>query len=603
MGSGLITRDFRGAQPHNPIEFRLSFVVVLIQEAGRFLVWGQSGADGPIHGGRAILAHFAYEMRLGGRHMVFSRGTGVSRLAWTVVIATLLAALLPLIEVAAEIQNVEVGGELRIRGRWYRNVYNSGDQFGRVQRQTRIPDFFLQGRPIGFRGVSSVFGWNSRDNDWKRLESTVKLNVSADFTHDVSAFIEFYDFYVWGTDFRENYITGAPRAQGPAGGVQLHQAYVDIDELLGQPLRLRIGRQEMKYGKGWLVTDMMTPSQYRSFDGLRLTYNTDLVTLDAFYSKLADTGVAEQDGDVDFYGVYGTYSGLEYIDLSAYWFYIRDARRIADTNFPWFVEWVEDLFGLDDYGRTYMHTVGIRANGGYGGWDYDLELAYQFGDAHQVGAMFPTIGGLYGDNRAKYDSWAAELTVGYTFRDVAWTPRFSLQGVYFEGDDNRGLSFWEWANPFYRPQASVSFNRLFSDKNYLVNCNDNGDLSNFYALFANIDVRPTDKIALHFHVAKGWVDKPFDFPVTFDVGRFRIPIAPDLAFWTRKGSNDIGTELAAFIRYDYSDDLWFLLYGNYLFTGKGYAEGAFLKNYGLDFTGGSARDDASYVFWMAVLNF
>ena len=51
----------------------------------------------------------------------------------------------------AELQNVEVGGEIRIRVRHWNNVY-----VGTINgpRQIRIPDFFVPRRPIGM-------AWNS----------------------------------------------------------------------------------------------------------------------------------------------------------------------------------------------------------------------------------------------------------------------------------------------------------------------------------------------------------------------------------------------------------------------------------------------------------
>ena len=498
----------------------------------------------------------------------------------------------------AELQNVEVGAEIRTRGRYYVNTFVDG-----FAREVRIPGEFLPRRPIGPRGVSSIFKWDDRGPDWKFLETALQLNVRADFTNDVGAFIELYDYFVWGEDFRSNWVTGADSRANTSDDVEINQAYIDVDNLWGTPLRLRVGRQALKFGKGWLVCDMLTPTQRLSFDAVRLTYDADDFTVDAFASKLFESGNAEEDGDVDFYGVYATYKGLDFVQLSAYWYWLRDARAINDTNFLAPVEWIEDLFSLDDYDPTNLHTVGIRANGRHGGFDYDLELAYQFGEADAHGSLYAPLDELYGDTRAKYDNWGAELTVGYTFEDIAWRPRPFVMGVYFGGEDNRDLSLWEWANPFHRPQASVSFNRLFSDVNYMPVVNDNGWLSNVYQLTAGIEAQPTEKIRVHFHVARDWIDEPFNAPKSVSIGDYRIPIAPALSFWTDKGSDDIGWEAAMWVKYNYSDDLWFLLYGNYLWLDDGLTDGAFIQFNGTDFCGGSASDDGYYVFWMAVLKF
>ena len=69
----------------------------------------------------------------------------------------------------AELQNVEVGGKLRIRGNMF----------------------------------------SLEDNDASFVEQRTMLNVKADFTNEVSAFIELDSYDIWGEDFRSNYLTGA----------------------------------------------------------------------------------------------------------------------------------------------------------------------------------------------------------------------------------------------------------------------------------------------------------------------------------------------------------------------------------------------------------
>ena len=40
--------------------------------------------------------------------------------------------------------------------------------------------------------------------------------------------------------------------------------------------------------------------------------------------------------------------------------------------------------------------------------DYDLEVAYQFGDASHLGALFTNMGSNFGDTDAHYDNWAID---------------------------------------------------------------------------------------------------------------------------------------------------------------------------------------------------
>ncbi len=499
----------------------------------------------------------------------------------------------------AELQNVDVGGELRIRARYWHNTYVNGPA---GPSEIRIPDFFVPRRPIGPFGVTSRYDWSDDEPDYQIVEQRTRLNINADFTNEVSAFIELESYDLWGEDFRSDYVTGADSRATTTNDVEVYQAYIEAADMFGYPLRLRLGRQELKMGKGWLVDDITTAIWGRSFDAIRLTYSTDALDVDAWYSKYLERGIAEQDGDVDFSGVYATYKGLDFLSVSAYWMWIRDGGSLNDTNFIAPIEWLEDIFGLDDYDVTNMHTVGARLWGQSGPVDYDLEVAYQFGNADAVGFGFKPVAQVYGDDGAEYDAWAADLEVGYTI-DMAWEPRLFIGGAYFEGEDNRDLTFWEFVNPFYRPDASVSFNRLFPGKPYSLVLEIGQDMSNFYQLRAGVTAHPTDALTAGLSVAYFGVDEPFDLPVTFNLGQFKVPVAPALSFWTEEADSEIGTSAHLWVQYDYSED-WYIKVGwEHLFTGDGLEDGSFHHRYGLEFSGGRGDDDADYVYMDTGLRF
>ncbi len=514
-------------------------------------------------------------------------------------VACLLLAFFTVGVAQAELQNVEVGGELRIRGRWYINTFQPGG------RQARISNNALWGRPLGPTGTASAFKWDSKGTDWTRLESTVLLNVKADFTQNVSAFIEFYDFFIWGEDFRsQNYLTGADTRANSADDIEINQAYIDMKQIGGTPLSLRVGRQELKLGKGWLLSNMMTPSQYLSHDAIRLTYAQSDFTVDAFASRIVPV-MQDPFDDVDLYGVYGTYAGFKPLSVSAYYLLLHDPREVNDTQGAPIREWAERLLDVDHYGDTYLNTLGFRLFspvGGYEGFDYDWEFAYQFGTADSVGAAYRPVGKLFGDGHANFNNIGTEAAVGYTF-DVKMKPRPYLSGVFFQGHDNRDISFVDWLNPFSKPHASVSFNRLFSENNYCPTINDNGSISNFWQVALGVDFAPLDKVTVRVQAAYDGVVDPFSPPVTRRIFGKRVPVAPFLSFWTQSGSDELGWELATRIKYQYSPDLYFLLYANYLFVGDGLAHGAYIHNNGTDFSAGSDNHDAAYIFLMSVLKF
>lgn len=502
----------------------------------------------------------------------------------------LLVAILMPMSAMAELQNVTVSGEIRIRPRLWHNVY-SNDING--PRELRLAPGFTPGRSIGPFGVASRYRLNESGEDLKFVEQRTRLGVDADFTNQVRAFIEFEYYDRWGRDFRSAYVTGADVARANNGDVQMYQSYIEARELFGYPLRLRVGRQEMKLGKGWLVHDISTAIIGRSWDMARLTYTPENFEIDMWISKLAENSAIEQDGDVDFYGIYATYTGFDAVNLSAYWMLIRDSRSINDTNFIAPVEWIEDAIGVDDYDATNLHTIGLRAFGESGALDYDLELAYQFGDADSVGSLFRPFG-VYGDDDAEFDAIAADLEVGYSF-DVKYSPRVYVGAAYFEGEDNRDLSFVDWLSPFDKPEASVSFNRLFPAKPYSLVLEIGQDMSNFWQIRTGLSLQLTDAVSAGLKIAYMEVDEPFDMPRNFSLGGYRVPIAPALSFWTEESDTQMGWSTLLTARYQYSPDLSFGIAWEHLFTGQGFEDGSFLHRNGLEFSGSSGDDDADYI--------
>ncbi len=532
----------------------------------------------------------------------------------------------------AELQNVIVGGEVRIRGNYYSNVVTAS-RTPRPLWLDRIPapatwgagllgqrsigdlpyDPFQPGsavrRPVGApfpargRNVVGMLGWNSRENSLDFVEHRTRLNVAADFTNEVSAFIELDAYDIWGEDFRSDYITGADWAGG--ANVEIYQSYIEANEMWGLPLRLRVGRQELSFGSGWLVGVNDTSSYFTglSFDGVRATYGTDMFSVDVFATQLFEMGPAQSSGDVWFSGVYASYLGLEDIVLDAYWLWVRDPRTLRDTRLGWLGEWWEGVLGLDDYSTTHLNTVGLRGAGTFGAFDFEAEAAWQFGNADRVGFLFRS-GTVYGDSDADFSTWAANLEVGYTF-DMVWQPRVWLGGAYISGNDNRDIDFWEWLNPFSTlyPRASVSFNRLFSNWEYSEFLDQNGSLSNVWLVRGGIQAMPTETIELAAVVSYFEAIDAFEAPAHFTLWGRRFPIAGPFTFWTMRNSKGLGVETGLYATYHYSEDLTFSAGWAHLFSSSGLTDGQFVLNNGLGFTGGTRDRSADYLYLEARINF
>ena len=500
----------------------------------------------------------------------------------------------------AELQNVCVGGEIRIMANYVTNWAAQPAPLAPRWAPGLLPkrpigDFFSGAPANGGAGIWSPYSWdNDMSHGFDFVEQRTKLNVKADFTDGVTAFIELDSYDVWGQDFRSDYITGADFAASSVDDVEIYQAYIEANDMFGLPLRARVGRQELVFGNEWLVGNMDNGPFFigRSFDGARLTYATDTFSVDAFATILAEGGAAEEDGDVTFYGVYASCTAVENHVFDLYWLYLRDPRSLNDTAFVAPIEWLEDLFGLDDYDATQLHTFGLRAGGAWAGLDYNLEAAYQMGDAGQVGFGFKP--GIYGDDDAEYDTWALKADLGYTI-DVMWMPRVFAGYSYYGGEDNRDLTVWEWLNPFYTPEASVSFNRLFSDQFYCGFFDLQKNFSNFQTARVGVIAHPLEALDVYFELAYYEALEPFSAPLHVSFGGFRFPVAPNLSFLDQESEDDLGFTTNLVFTYHYSEDVMINLQWAHLFAGDGLDDGNFTAWNGLLFDGGTSADDSDYM--------
>ncbi len=503
----------------------------------------------------------------------------------------------------AELQNVEAGGVIRIRGNYF-TAPATGDDPDRPNAGLRYPA--APGRPP----ITSIFSWDKDGSGYSAVEQRTKVNIKASFTNEVSAFIELDSYDIWGEDFRSpNYVTGADGRANSGDDVEIYQAYIDADKLFGLPVHLRIGRQELQLGNGFLLGNndsgkvMFTGL---SFDAAHLTYTPlDTLAVGAVWAKAAERTGIEQDGDVDLYALYAHYEGIKDTVLEAYWLYGRDARALSDNQGSLAQEWLENLFSVDDYGVTNLHTIAVRGAGtleafGIGAFDYNAEVAYQFGNADQVGQTFnlASAGGfsLYGDDLAKWNAWAGQTEIGYTFT-TQFTPRIYVGGVYLGGEDNRKHDFLDTVAaaiyPFYKPRASVSFNRLFSNFEYS-NFLDGTDLSNCWIARLGASANFIKNLTVNAGVSYFQALEAFDEPHS---------ALPLVAFWTKKNSTDLGWETLLSAKYDYTQDLSFEAGWGHLFPGDGLTDGSFSIANGLGFTGGTDHKDADYLYAETKLTF
>jgi hypothetical protein len=232
------------------------------------------------------------------------------------------------------------------------------------------------------------------------------------------------------------------------------------------PLALRVGRQELVFGSQFLLGNNSSSPYFKglSFDAIRLSYATDQFKVDAFAAKLAESFQNFGKGDVDLYGVYGSYIGIENVTLDAYWLYVQDST-IVDKYID-------------------IHTFGLRGAGTLSGFDFDAEVAYQMGKVDGQPSACPF---GFGEADVKYGTFGANAELGYTF-DMAWQPRVFGKFAYYGGGKPDHSC---WSN-----DRTLPFNRLFSDISYSPFLDNNRNLTNLMFYGLGVQVMPTECVSL-----------------------------------------------------------------------------------------------------------
>lgn len=221
---------------------------------------------------------------------------------------------------------------------------------------------------------------------------------------------------------------------------ELIQAYGELyfkDGLgLGRPLSVRGGRMALELVDRRLIASNEFRNTSNTFQGFRIKVGQR--TNDWDFDLLALQPLERLKYDVDrpeeaqwLYGAVGNWRGWsDVVTLQPYYLgYKRDAKDSKTSQ------------------DQNLHTTGLRGFGVVGktGWDYDLDLAYQFGRSN---------------GKEQTSAWATAVELGYTFEETAWKPRASAFYGYGTGDHNPN------DNKNQRFNSLFGFNQPWSRNDY-----------------------------------------------------------------------------------------------------------------------------------------
>jgi hypothetical protein len=258
------------------------------------------------------------------------------------------------------------------------------------------------------------------------------------------------DFYVRLTDETRFFMTRPtvpPFNTSPAtdnartfNEIIVDNLYANWDRPAGLPVSFRAGRQDLMYGRGWVILDGTPLDGSRTIysDAFKMTLHADPIKTDldlfvvdnkAYESRLQPVAIEAgqqqftSEYDTRLLGAYLISKRFAPMEINAYYIYKDDTLRIGR------------LVGLEPNGRI-VHTVGGLVQGtACTAWDYYAESAYQWGNE---GA----ITGVSTEERRQGYGFTSDL--GYTFKQCPAMLR--LHGGYetLSGDDPHSQTYGGW---------------------------------------------------------------------------------------------------------------------------------------------------------------
>lgn len=194
-------------------------------------------------------------------------------------------------------------------------------------------------------------------------------------------------------------------------------------------LTARVGRQELNYGRGRLITIREGPNVRHYWEGISLLYDDKNWKIDGFFTKYGNNqpGVFDNpvlDSEETFWGSY--WQSKKTLFFGSKW----------DVYYLGFIDDVSQFFNAD--GKETRHSLGARLYKKIAHWDYDVEFTGQFGSV----------------GNANISAFGLFVETGYTFDPQASVKkRVGLKLDYFTGDRDATDTKINAFNPMYPRQG------------------------------------------------------------------------------------------------------------------------------------------------------
>ncbi|MDD5073113.1 MAG: alginate export family protein [Candidatus Omnitrophica bacterium] len=479
----------------------------------------------------------------------------------------------------AAVQNIKVSGSIEEQA-----IYMSNFDLASKSEESTARRF----SPVVDPGQMTGSGNSINEDSESFVLQTIKVGVDSDLTDNVSASIVLSNQAKWG----DNLIA--------RDAVSVNKAFVTLKEFFYQPLTLKIGRQDLKFGNGFIVG----PGIYRDpqgtfalpgvdlapdrfnlgggnnayfpgganglqfsdatyYDAIRATLDLDPWTVDAIYSKISQSGTARVDEELA--GANVAYKFDQYnAKAEAYYFFkynpgLNDDMGLIDpvdylatgAAFGGFIlDQSVPGVGARVYEKEETHVFGMR-----GDIDPIENLVLSGEGALQWGQLKDSEGpwGKGTDNgsinRGKL-AWAINAYGNYTWKEVAYKPNLGLGVEILSGQNAGNSGKWTAWDPMFRGNSlsmirgymagqQAAFNNVGGNIYQTLDMKDPSGSTDAITMYIDGGLKPMDDLSIKARWLHFWTEKkPVD-------GR----------------SRNLGDEVDTTILYDYTEDVQFDLTG------------------------------------------
>jgi hypothetical protein len=368
------------------------------------------------------------------------------------------------------------------------------------------------GGDIRWRGLyfDNLWDFNSRNDGDQRKVFRFRPRVFFDWNPNESmeAYVRFTKEWFYGQDEE------AAGYDVEAKDAMFDNAWAEWKNMWDTGLTLRVGRQDLVYGEGFILLDG-TPwdgSQTISFDAAKLTYTHDWGTSDLIYSKLVEGDFQNVD-DEDLYGLYNKLKWND-VALEPYLLFRNKNMKALDGVK---LARINNLFAggtpityIDSFDPSPAEEtllLGMRTSYGFEVSDgvkltLTAEGGKEWGQVNfsSMDALPPALqfSRRAGSGKVDRDAWGGLAHAVLAFNDVAWKPSVKGGIYYMSGDDPTTEDYEGW-DDFYAqwPKYSELYVYTLYDgfkSRSGGNDPDVGVWSNMYIPEAMITVKPTDRL-------------------------------------------------------------------------------------------------------------